>query len=138
MKKEAVMEDQAKKDAEENEVVHGAWQMEGTRSEEVSVPAIRHVGPTLESDPLYLELVGSGGPTPEAQIAEEAAMAEPDVREMVEEGMDPLSGLVVEAGETEPLKTRLPGDASSDPHTDVGPDNATTLQKRGERKRKAA
>lgn len=29
-------------------------------------------------------------------------------------------------GLTEPLRTRLPGDTSSDPHTDLGPDNATT------------
>jgi hypothetical protein len=28
----------------------------------------------------------------------------------------------------EPLKTRLPGDTSSDPHTDVGADNATNLR----------
>ncbi len=27
---------------------------------------------------------------------------------------------------SEPLITRLPGDTSSDPHTDLGPDNATT------------
>lgn len=30
----------------------------------------------------------------------------------------------------EPLHTHLAGDTSSDPHTDVGPDNATVLQKR--------
>ncbi|HEX5234735.1 MAG TPA: hypothetical protein VFW25_05330 [Silvibacterium sp.] len=30
----------------------------------------------------------------------------------------------------EALKTRLPGDTSSDPHTDVGPDNASTGQGR--------
>jgi hypothetical protein len=28
---------------------------------------------------------------------------------------------------TEPLRTRLPGDTSSDPHTDSVPDNPTTL-----------
>lgn len=132
------MGDQAKRNAEENKGAREAWQMEGARSDEVSVPAIRHVGPTLESDPDYLELVGSGGPTPEAQIADEATRAEPDVREMMEEGVDPLSGREVEAGEPQPLKTRLPGDTSSDPHTDVGPDNATTVQRRGERKQKAA
>lgn len=114
-----------------------AWQMEDTRAEEVSVPAIRHVGPTLESDPEYLELMGSGGPTPEAQIAE-SATAEPNMRAVVAGRIDPLSGQVLESDEPEPLKTRLPGDTSSDPHTDVGPDNATTVQKRGERKRKAA
>lgn len=131
------MSDETKK-SEAGEREREAWQMEDTRAEEVSVPAIRHVGPTLESDPAYLELVGSGGPTPEAQIAEQAATAEPDVRELAEEGIYPLSGREAEAGEPEPLKTRLPGDTSSDPHTDVGPDNATTVQRRGERKRNAA
>lgn len=131
------MSDEAKK-SETGNGEREAWQMEDTRAGEVSVPAIRHVGPTLESDPQYLELVGSGGPTPEAQIAEQAAAAEPDVRELIEKGIDPLSGREVEAGEPEPLKTRLPGDTSSDPHTDVGPDNATKMQSRGERKRSAA
>lgn len=115
-----------------------AWQMEDTRSDEVSVPAIRHVGPTLESDPEYLELMGLGGQTLEAQIAEEAAAAEPDVRDLVIEGVDPFSGREFEAGEPEPLKTRLPGDTSSDPHTDLVPDNATTVQRRGGRKKHAA
>jgi hypothetical protein len=123
------MGDTVKKKAEENKGAREAWQMEDTQSDEVSVPAIRHVGPTLESDPEYLELVGSGGPTPEAQIAERAALAVP----LVEEDVDPLSGRKVEVGGPEPLKTRLPGDTSSDPHTDVGPDNATTVQRRGER-----
>lgn len=109
-----------------------AWQMEDTRTEEVSIPAIRHVGPTLESDPEYLERVGSGEPTPEARIAEEEQTEDPNVR------VDPVSGEVLEDNEPEPLKTRLPGDTSSDPHSDVGPDNATTVQRRGERKRNAA
>lgn len=49
-------------------------------------------------------------------------------------GSDPLLGndVSVRGGRPEPLKTRLPGDTSSDPHTDVGPDNATTVQHRGE------
>lgn len=109
-----------------------AWQVQDTKAEEVIVPAIRHVGPTLESDPGYLELAGSGGPTPEAQIMDEALTAAPDVR------VDPISGEALESHKPEPLKTRLPGDTSSDPHTDVGPDNATSVQKRVERKRHAA
>lgn len=136
-----IMGDKGKDNKDKPEEKKGkreAWQTENARSNEVSVPAIRHIGPTLESDPEYLELVGSGGPTPEAQIAEEAAKAEPDVRELAEVGIDPITGHEVEAGKPEPLKTRLPGDTSSDPHTDVGPDNATTVQKRGERERKAA
>lgn len=132
------MGNKAKKKPAEQPSANPAWQMEDTQSPEVSVPAIRHVGPTLESDPEYLELAGSGGLSPEAQIAAEAATAEPDVRALVEKGIDPLSGREREAGESEPLRTRLPGDTSSDPHTDVGDDNATTVQKRGERKPKAA
>ncbi len=132
------MADKAKNKPEENKGTRDAWQVENAQTDEVSVPAIRHIGPTLESDPEYLELVGSAGPTPEAQIAEQAATAEPDVHELVVKGIDPLSGHEREKGEPELLKTRLPGDTSSDPHTDVGPDNATTVQKRGERQRKAA
>ena len=48
---------------------------------------------------------------------------------MEEDDFDPLSGRTSEVL-PEPLKTRLPGDTSSDPHTDVGPDNATSLQER--------
>jgi hypothetical protein len=107
------------------------WQMEDTSSNEVSVPAIHHVGPTLESDPEFYGLA-TGGQTPEAQIAEQGATAVPDVREMIERGLDPLSGLEREAGEGERLRTRLPGDTSSDTHTDVGSDNAATVQRRGE------
>jgi len=48
---------------------------------------------------------------------------------MEEDDFDPLSGRTREDW-SEPLKTRLPGDTSSDPHTDVGPDNASNLQER--------
>src|SRR6185437_93047 len=40
------------------------WQMEGTTSNEVSVPAINHVGRTLESDPEFNN-IPSSRPTPE-------------------------------------------------------------------------
>lgn len=91
------------------------------------VPAIHHVGKTLESDPDYIELPSSGYSTPEAQIADQAGSAEVDQRRMQEDDFDPLSGKTFE-DRPERLKTRLPGDTSSDPHTDVGPDNATDLQ----------
>ena len=46
---------------------------------------------------------------------------------------DSFFGISKKLGQTpEPLKTRLAGDTSSDPHTDVGPDNATTVQARRE------
>jgi len=56
--------------------------------------------------------------------------------------VDYITGSNRDLTRPEPLKTRLPGDTSSDPHTDVGPDNASTVQHRGEskdrRKRHAA
>jgi hypothetical protein len=97
-----------------------------------SIPAIRHVGPTLESDPDYLVRAGSGDSTPEARLAELAGVTEPPLLEVTAAEVDPLSGEVRRIDEPERLKTRLPGDTSSDPHTDVGPDNATTVQRRGE------
>jgi len=113
-----------------------------TQGQDLEIPAIRHVGPTLESDPAYLNTIGSGESTPEAQIAEEASRAQPDLRALREQGVDYITGSNRDLTRPEPLKTRLPGDTSSDPHTDVGPDNASTVQHRGEsknrRKRHAA
>ena len=93
------------------------------------IPAIRHVGKTLESDPEYYAVATPGYSTPEAQIAAEAGPVDVDQRRMEEDDFDPLSGRTLE-DRPEPLKTRLPGDTSSDPHTDVGPDNASNLQER--------
>jgi len=91
------------------------------------IPAIRHIGKTLESDPEYYAIATPGYSTPEAQIAAEAGPVDVDQRRMEEDDFDPLSGRALE-DRPEPLKTRLPGDTSSDPHTDVGPDNASNLQ----------
>jgi hypothetical protein len=93
------------------------------------IPAIRHIGPTLESDPEYNTLSSPGYPTPEAQISAEAGQADVDQRRMEEGDFDSLSGRTLES-RPERLKTKLPGDTSSDPHSDVGPDNATNLQER--------
>jgi hypothetical protein len=116
-----------------------------TDGKETSIPAIRHVGPTLESDRRYLDQTRPVRSTPEAEIAQQAGTAEPAIREIKTAEVDPLTGEVRRIDEPEPLKTRLPGDTSSDPHTDVGTDNATTVQHRGEptrnrggRKRRAA
>lgn len=94
---------------------------------ETSVPAVRHVGRTLESDPRYDAVLERGGSSPEAQVAA-------DLREAQEAGTayETNAGQPIDPGQPEPLKTRLPGHTSSDPHTDVGPDNATTVQNRGE------
>lgn len=93
------------------------------------IPAIRHIGKTLESDPEYYAVATPGYSTPEAQIAAEAGPVDVDQRRMEEDDFDPLSGRALE-DRPERLKTRLPGDTSSDPHTDVGPDNASNLQAR--------
>lgn len=93
------------------------------------IPAIKHIGKTLESDPEYYAVATPGYSTPEAQIAAEAGPVDVDQRRMEEDDFDPLSGRTLE-DRPEPLKTRLPGDTSSDPHTDVGPDNASNLQER--------
>ena len=93
------------------------------------IPAIRHIGKTLESDPEYYAVASGGYSTPEAQIAAEAGPVDVDQRRMEEDDFDPLSGRALE-DRPEPLKTRLPGDTSSEPHTDVGPDNASNLQER--------
>lgn len=70
-----------------------------------------------------------GCSTPEAQIAAEAGPVDVDQRRMEEDDFDPVSGRALE-NRPEPQRTRLPGDTSSDPHTDVGPDNASNLQER--------
>lgn len=77
--------------------------------------AVRHVGPTLESEGVFIPT----GELPENRIEEE--------------GLTETAN--VDAMGAEPLKTRLPGDRSSDPHTDVGPTNATALD--DDRKRSA-
>jgi hypothetical protein len=100
-----------------------------SQTDDGEIPAIRHVGPTLESDPEYTNISARDYSTPEAQISAEAGRADVDQRRMEEDDFDPLSGRTF-AERSEPLKTRLPGDTSSDPHSDVGPDNATKLQDR--------
>ncbi len=89
------------------------------------ISAVRHVGKTLESDPKYLSLSERGGASPEAQVAADLSEAQQSGYEATRELRGPIA-------EPEPLKTRLPGDTSSDPHTDVGRDNAATVQNRGE------
>lgn len=93
-----------------------------------AVDAIRHVGPTLEQDERYLAV--EHNELPENIIAEQGlieATPNPDPYEREAEAMG-----------AEPLRTRLPEDTSSDPHTDVGPDNATILDTDRKRNRNEA
>jgi hypothetical protein len=119
------------KSAQTNKIARG-------RDDETTItPALRHVGKTLESDPNYFDSEGDGL-TPEAQIANVGA---PPDTTMGRGATDPSADVsstddlakATRDMRPEPLKTRLPGDTSSDPHTDAGPDNATTVQHRGER-----
>lgn len=92
------------------------------------VSAVRHVGRTLESDPECNDLP-SRAMAPEAGLLSRGGndlTANPNIRA----GSNRLAGTEISqsADEPEPLKTRLLGDTSSDPHTDVGADNATELQ----------
>src|SRR5581483_11507388 len=92
------------------------------------VDAIRHVGPTLEQDERYLAV--EDNELPETVIAEQGLTeARPN--------LDPYER-EAEAMGAEPLRTRLPDDTSSDPHTDVGADNATTLDTERKRNRNEA
>jgi hypothetical protein len=77
-----------------------------------SVDAVHHVGPTLESEEERVYVPKTDQLSPE----EQAAAADLHVHTVAD------SGEVKEGTEPEPLKTRLPGDTSSDPHTDVETD----------------
>lgn len=85
------------------------------------VDAIRHVGPTLEQDERYLAI--EHNVLPENVIADEGLTEAVNIRAVTADPYDREA----EAMGAEPLRTRLPGDTNSDPHTDVGPDNATNL-----------
>lgn len=78
--------------------------------------AKHHVGRTLESDPEYNEHPAREG-APQAGLIDPHGndlTASPDLRDAQQR--------MREDGTTapEPLKTRLPGDTSSDPHPDLG------------------
>ena len=103
-------------------------------SQSEQMPAVRHVGKTLESDTEYNQNPGLAS-APERGLISRGGndlTASPTMWA----GSDPLNGTVTgsDGQRVEPLKTRLPGDTSSDPHTDVGRDNATTVQHRGEKR----
>jgi len=110
----------------------------GRDDETTTIPALRHIRPTLESDPGYF--ASGGGLTPEAQIAKVGASPDTTMGRRATDlsadvsSTDDFAKANHHAG-PEPLKTRRPGDTSSDPHTDLGPDNASTVQYRGERLR---
>jgi hypothetical protein len=96
------------------------------------VDAIRHVGPTLEAEGTFIPT----GELPENRIEREGLTDAADIRAVTEDEYDREA----DALGAEPLQTRLPGDTSSDPHTDLQSDldpNRSTVG-RGPRKDHAA
>jgi hypothetical protein len=87
------------------------------RPEPQVMDAVRHVGPTLESEGVFVPT----GELPENRIENEGMTEKVNVRAATEDAYDREA----EAMGAERLRTRLPGDRSSDQHTDLGPDNAT-------------
>ena len=81
--------------------------------------AVRHVGKTLESEGTYLPT----GELPENRIEAEGMTEAVDMNAVTDDRYDREAN----AMGAERLRTRLPGDTSSEPHSDTGPDNATTL-----------
>ena len=109
----------------------------GRDDETTTTPALRHIGSTLESDPDYLD-TRAEGLSPEAQIANAGAPAATTMGRGATDlsadvsSTDDLAKANRNSG-SGPLRTRLPGDTSSDPHTDLGSDNASLVQHPGER-----
>lgn len=82
-----------------------------------TIDAVRHVGPTLESGGLFIPT----GELPENRIENEGAEGGVSAQAASEDGYDREA----QAAGAERLKTRLPGDESSDPHADAGAESTT-------------
>lgn len=76
-----------------------------------AVDAVRHVGPTLEAEGRFIPT----GELPENQIANASGTGAVNVRDAARDEYDREA----DAMGAERLRTRLPGDKSSDPHTDL-------------------
>ena len=82
-----------------------------------SVDAVHHVGRTLESEEERVYVPKADQLSPAEQVA-----AEGDLHVHTVSGSGDAKPELKEDVEPEPLKTRLPGDTSSDPHTDIETD----------------
>jgi hypothetical protein len=94
----------------------------------IVVDAIRHVGPTLEAEGIYVPT----GELPENRIENERLTDQPTLSDLAKDEYDREA----DAMGAEELHTRLAGDTSSDPHSDSVPDNPTTLDTDRKRKRR--
>lgn len=92
------------------------------------VDAVRHIGPTLESEKEQPYV-----PAREEQVSKEEQAADSDLHVHQLEGQGDeqraVEGEKIGAA-TEPLHTHLAGDTSSDPHTDIGPETPKPVNKR--------
>lgn len=86
-------------------------------SDSQSIDAVRHVGPTLESESERVYVPKADRLSPQDQVAAEEDLT---VRTLSDSGE--AKPQLRESADSESLKTRLPGDTSSDPHTDVETD----------------
>ncbi len=106
------MPDQPRKDQDPQQPDHEA-------SPQV-VDAIRHVGRTLESEGTFLP----SGELPENRIENEGMTDTADMRATEDE-----YDREADAMGAEPLHTRLPGDTSSDPHTDADGESGRVVRR---------
>jgi hypothetical protein len=91
--------------------------------------ALAHVGRTLESEGIYDDVLGTYVLDPERNVEQEIRSVDVEPGVVVTElSYDTVCDCVTPAPAAEPLKTRLPGDTSSDPHTDIGQDNAANVR----------
>lgn len=92
------------------------------------VDAVRHIGPTLESEKEQPYV-----PAREDRVSKEEQAADSDlhVHTIEGEGDEHHAAEGEKPGAaTEPLHTRLAGDTSSDPHTDIGPETPRPVNER--------
>jgi hypothetical protein len=94
------------------------------------VDAIRHVGPTLEAEGIFIP----SGELPENRIEREGLTDRPTLRDLAKDEYDREA----DAMGAEELITHLEGDTSSDPHTDSVADNPTTMDTDRKRHRRGA
>lgn len=91
-----------------------------------AVEAIRHVGPTLEAQGIFIPT----GELPENRIANESGSRAINARDVPRDAWDREA----DAMGAERLRTRLPGDKSSDPHTDLARKEKASPRRKPRRK----
>jgi hypothetical protein len=101
---------------------------EANPNEPIVMDAIRHVGPTLEAEGTFLPT----GELPENRIEAEGLTENESIGAVAKDEYDREAEIMG----AERLLTRLPGDTSSDPHTDTVADNAATMDTDRKRRRK--